>query len=127
MNENSEESTITLGIVLHFVRSVGRKQVVDAIIDALSYSNAEAIYVEALKKFNDALFNSIATNGMSKDDEISFAYYGSSGESLSISVNDKYVDTVNNAELRRKLADIYCSTEKSITSEVVKILQKRYH
>ena len=125
LNDN-KDTTVTLGIVLHFVRSVGRKQVVDAIVDALSYSNAEAIYTEALNKFSDILLNSITSNGMSKDDELSFTYYGSSGESLSISLNDKYVGTVNNVELRRKLAEIYCSSEKSITLEVVKVLQKRY-
>lgn len=116
------DSGISVGVVLHFVRGVSTQKVVDAIVEALTAPGDE--YNRQLTQFSEFLLSSIGPNGVKKDDEVLFTFYGV-GEELGISFNDNYVGTVLSKEVRAKLLAIYTG-EKAVAPAVYETLTKVY-
>lgn len=118
------QQEVTLGIVLHFLRSVTAKQVVDAIVEALVDPQASADYQTALKHFQTALLEAIGQGkGLGQAEEIVFLFHGS--DSLSFSVRGQAWKTIANGPLRQRLAEVYTGP-KAVAKEVYQALVKRY-
>eukprot|EP01031_Cornospumella_fuschlensis_P029323 gene29323-35399_t len=129
-----------MSFVLHFVRDINTKTVVDAIVDALA-SDAQASddYAQALAKFQGELLQGIGSGGIKKDEEIEFVFFGvGSGylcshvssthhEELRRRLSAVYVSekAVAPAELRRRLSAVYVS-EKAVAPAVHEVLTLRY-
>ncbi|KAJ1442636.1 hypothetical protein B484DRAFT_442052, partial [Ochromonadaceae sp. CCMP2298] len=74
----SQLSEAGVGILLHFVRQVGKGQMVDALVEAMSGEGAE--YNTALSAFSALLDAAVDAKGMKKDGEIMFTFLGEGGE-----------------------------------------------
>ena len=97
---------------LRFLRSVGTKTIVDAIVDALK-AEGEA-YSLALNRFKSSLLESIGASGLHIGDQIAFLF--DDGENLEILVRGTSAGHVGNKDLRRNLLGLYAG-EKSIVPE----------
>jgi hypothetical protein len=119
----SGDICVDLAIVLHFVRQVATNSVVDAIVEALSGPGEE--YKTALNHFTQILLNAIGRNGMQKNSELAFSFYGNAGDAISVYFNDNFVAEIKSYELRKNLINIYTS-ENAVAPQVPKILNKRF-
>eukprot|EP01039_Chlorochromonas_danica_P010533 gene10533-11670_t len=118
------QQEVTLGIVLHFLRSVTAKQVVDAIVEALVDPQAAVDYQTALKHFQTSLLEAIGQGkGLSQAEEIVFLFHGT--DRLSFSVRGQAWNSLANGPLRQRLAEIYTGP-KAVATEVHQVLVKRY-
>lgn len=118
-------SQVTVGISLKFVRAVPANKVVDAIVEALTITGADGAYSKSLMEFSNMLLNSIGSTGVSKNDEIDFAFSGPDGKQINVTVRGKFAGIVSNASLRSRLLDIYTG-KKAVAPIVHKILADRF-
>jgi len=113
----------SLATVLTFARSVGKSAIVDALVTALSKKGDTATYEAAVQTFKSLLTSSIGDKGIQKGEEIAFVWTGNKRtESLLVLVRGSQVGSIENQELRQKLASIYLGTD-AVAPEVVTNLQ----
>jgi len=113
----------SLATVLTFARNVGKSAIVDALVTALSKKGDTATYEAAVQTFKSFLTSSIGDKGIQKGEEIAFVWTGNKRtESLLVLVRGSQVGSIENKELRQKLASIYLGTD-AVAPEVVTNLQ----
>mmetsp|Transcript_13858 Transcript_13858/g.23115 ORF Transcript_13858/g.23115 Transcript_13858/m.23115 type:complete len:238 (-) Transcript_13858:208-921(-) len=134
-SSSSAEEEASFGILLHFVRAVGKNKMVDALVEAMTSPDTDSPqYTAALGEFSNILTTSIKESGMDKGGEIAFTFYGQTGSELAVVLNGQFVGSVGSdggggggggRELRARLAAVYTGT-KPVAPEVTTILNVRY-
>lgn len=127
----------TMGVALHFVRSVSTKQVVDATIEALTKgvdaatsAAAGESYHKALADMQQQLTQGIGPNGMKTHEEMQFTFFlaPQGQEYAAMVIKDDFVATLEHPLLVRRLAEVYGDTDPktAIAIGVPQQLTERY-
>ena len=104
---------MNIALELQFLRAVGTKTIVDAIVDALQ-SDGDA-YAQALTRFKTILLDSIGPSGLHSGDQIAFLFDDEEG--IQIRVRGVPAGEVMSRRLRHNLLGIYAG-EKTLIPDL---------
>jgi hypothetical protein len=113
----------SLAFVLLFQRTVGAEKIVDALVSSLSGEGEE--YNRALLSFKNVLLSNIGSDGLKKGEELIFVYRGAAGTKLDVYLGPNYMGSVESAELRSRLNEVYVG-EKTVAPDVPVMLKKLF-